>query len=37
MSECTHNCDTCGVDCGSKVANIAKLKLGTGCKIKKII
>lgn len=37
MNECTHNCDTCNVDCGSKVANILKLKLGEGCEIKKII
>ncbi len=37
MDECTHNCDTCGMSCGSKDANISKLKLGAGCKIKKII
>lgn len=37
MSECTHNCDTCGEACESKGANISKLKLGIGCKIKKII
>ena len=37
MSECTHNCDTCSVNCASKSANIEKLKLGEGSKIKKII
>lgn len=37
MSECTHNCDTCGANCGSKEANISKLKLGIGSRIKKII
>lgn len=37
MSECTHNCDTCSASCGSKSVNIEKLKLGVGCKIKKII
>ena len=37
MSECTHNCDTCSASCGSKESNIQKLKLGVGCKIKKII
>ena len=37
MGECTHNCDTCSAACGSKDTNIAKLKLGLGCKVKKII
>ena len=37
MSECTHNCDTCSANCASKSANIEKLKLGEGSKIKKII
>ena len=37
MSECTHNCDTCSVNCASKENNIAKLKLAEGCKVKKII
>lgn len=37
MSECTHNCDTCTANCASKSANIEKLKLGEGSKIKKII
>ena len=37
MSECTHNCDTCSVACDSRDAKFAKLKLGDGCKIKKII
>lgn len=37
MSECTHNCDTCSAACSSKETKIEKLKLGKGCKIKKII
>ena len=41
MEECTHNCDTCSANCGSKgtgnEAKIEKLKLGKGSKIKKII
>ena len=37
MSECTHNCDTCSVDCASKSNNIEKLKLARGSQIKKII
>ncbi len=37
MSECTHNCDTCSANCGSKKANIEKLKLAIGSSIKKII
>lgn len=37
MSECTHNCDTCSAACSSKESKIEKLKLGKGCKIKKII
>lgn len=37
MSECTHNCDTCGESCTSKNAEIKKLSLGKGCKIKNIV
>lgn len=37
MSECSHNCDTCSLDCGSKESNISKLKLGKNCSVKKII
>ncbi len=37
MSECTHNCDTCTANCGSKEANIEKLKLSIGSSVKKII
>ena len=37
MGECTHNCDTCSFECGSKESNIQKLKLGEGSSIKKII
>ena len=37
MNECTHNCDTCGIGCGSKEKNITKFKLGKGSSIKKII
>ena len=37
MSECTHNCDTCGLGCASKNTEIKKVPLGKGCKIKHII
>ena len=37
MSECTHNCDSCTLNCESKENNISKFKLGVGSKIKKII
>lgn len=35
--ECTHNCSTCGMSCGSRTNKIEKKDPAKGCKIKKII